>query len=212
MKKVYSKNQIADLKSQILDIVKPCILNEFWGKHQIKICPKIRNTTILNYVVRLLGYDSFSELTAKYSHGNSNNPVFLSDLIDLNLEQLNFHANKLNLEIKGEHSTNGIKFFVDGVICAINFHCLKEFAKLSYKNTERNDLPYCAQLLSYESENSIFKINDSNEVAIYYYDAHTEDLNFNKTPYFKTIEDLETHIKENILKYRKTFKLDLYTY
>lgn len=210
MNKILSKNQIEELKSQILYIVKPHIEHQFYSRYNIKNCPKIKNTTLLNCFAQLLGYNSFSEINVKYSHGKSKEPIYLSDIIDNNLDETYSHFEHINFDIEGEDFTNGFKFLMNGIWEALEYYCLRKNGTIHYGGeTFINGYQYCSLITMYSPDYIEIIYNKDDQIAICHTNDEYENLG-NITPYFDSIEEIEEEIKNNFTKYLKLLKYKIF--
>jgi hypothetical protein len=208
-KKVYSKAQIEDLKTQITYVYKTYLKKQYvqFLEHKLEDFP-LSNTNILDLIATVLKYNSFSELKTVYSHSDSSELIFWGDIIPNNLQPIEDFLNKIN------------KYEKD--LCNLLSSCFQMFETyedsfIITESWEELESPYIAQVLSLyghyaaelkektyptlilgESE-ELFGSKTKYSIAI----ASFKDKSL--TPEFDNLEELELFIKENILKYRKYF-------
>jgi hypothetical protein len=219
MNKVLSKNQIEELKAQILYIFKPTIEFEFSKRlKNTQNIPKIKNTTLLNCFSKLLGYNSFSELNVKYSHGKSNEPIYLQDMCDKDSEHTysyfkhlirDFKNDELNFDIENKTIT-GLDILEGIIYDVLEYNCLFKNGTINFGGkTFIKGYPYCSLINMYDPDYLEIIYNDDNQIAICHTNDEYENLG-NITPYFDSIEEIEEEIKINFTKYLKLLKYKIF--
>lgn len=229
-KKVYSKAQIEDLKTQTTYVFKTYLKKQYvqFLEHKKEDFP-LTNTNVLDLIATVLKYNSFSELKSVYSHSDSEELIFWGDIIPNNLQPIEDFLNKIN------------KYEKD--LCILLSSCFQMFETyedsfITTESWEELQSPYIAQVLSLyghyaavleektyptlilgdskeqfgsKKEYSISIPNIKNNFKLEPVFNRFEDLenhikgNFQLTPIFNSLEELELYIQGNIAKYRKYF-------